>query len=430
MLRYTRAVEAWWQRSLPWLSRSHAMTVAGVMVAFGLVWSRSAITGGVALAVLCAVVHPDWRVWIRRLKEPVYLLPLAFFVLAYASLLMSSDTETAYLKIVTRIPVPLFVVGFAATGELSARHRQWIEATFVAAVAFMMLWLLSRVASHITDYADALSRGKSVPLPNGVLPLSFGMLNAFAALMTLQWYRRASARPYRYSAGMLAVLLVGGLHILANRTGLLCFYGGLLAWLLPQKPPVKHPGWWLVRGVGAVSILALAIGFVPTLQAKVVHGWADWQNYWAGGDLNDWSIGRRLAAWDATLRVWLQNPILGTGLGDVGHAVYDMYDQLGYRLLPENRIGPHNQLLEQIAAEGILGGGVLLAWLSLPFLSTRFRKNPLSLPVIICSGLAMLTDSTLEAQIGLNFFGFFSLLYLTNTEKSYTIKKIPLTTIK
>jgi len=93
--------------------------------------------------------------------------------------------------------------------------------------------------------------------------------------------------------------------------------------------------------------------------------------------------------------------------------VYPYSGSSSYKLRPENRIGPHNQWLETLAGQGFVGFCSLAAMIWYPLCVKRYRNQVVVLAQIGCTTLGMVTDSTLEVQLGLNFFAFFGFFTLT-----------------
>jgi O-antigen ligase len=82
------------------------------------------------------------------------------------------------------------------------------------------------------------------------------------------------------------------------------------------------------------------------------------------------SIGQRLMMWDAAVKIWYRNPIIGTGLGDF-HVDFDRMKKSGEVMWagmdPRASGYAHNTLFEALASTGILGlVGLILSTFILP----------------------------------------------------------------
>lgn len=382
-------------------------------MAFGLVWSRSAVTGGVALACVCAMVHADWRVWLRRLREPAFAWPLAYFALAWVSYYQSADKDHAYNVLINYLPMALFPLGFAATKGLSAKQVQVVVLTLALSAAAMGLEMSLRVLTDMDGYADLLRRGKSVPTPNGILPISLGVLQAFSAVASAAYALESTQKAARLGFAVLSLLLVAVLHLLANRTGLLCLYavGGFsLLRMLYLRLGVRMAA---VTSVTLAGLLAVSVALVPPLRAKASHGWQDLRAFYNGDDLSDWSLGRRLAASHAAWLVFADHSVFGAGIGDAKAEVLSAYEILPYRIAKDRRANPHLQLLNTLTMLGATGGVLLLGWWLHPYWRLRTHLPPVGWLLLATVVVASLTDSILEQQIGLNFVAFFLLLFTT-----------------
>ena len=84
------------------------------------------------------------------------------------------------------------------------------------------------------------------------------------------------------------------------------------------------------------------------------------------------TIGQRLMMWDAAIKIWNRNPIIGTGLGDF-HVEFEKMKINGEvkwaEMSPDSSSYAHNTLFEALATTGILGLiGLVLSTIILPML--------------------------------------------------------------
>ena len=136
------------------------------------------------------------------------------------------------------------------------------------------------------------------------------------------------------------------------------------------------------------------------------------------------STAARLMAWDAALDLIKENLIFGVGTGDIKDELMLQYKQKGYTGILEEKLNPHNQYLQTFGALGIVGFlFIVTMYLSLFVYSIKQKSILLfafSLIVIISS----MTESILERQAGVLFFGLFSALFsATKKSNSIEIKK-------
>ena len=131
-----------------------------------------------------------------------------------------------------------------------------------------------------------------------------------------------------------------------------------------------------------------------------------------GQDINAHSISMRLEYWKTALRIIKKNLIFGVGTGDVQDAFDIQYEKDKSRLTPKYRLRAHNQYLTHAVSFGVIGLIWFLICLVYPIFKTKLYRNYLYLAFFSIVMLSMLTEDTLETQIGINFFVFFNTILL------------------
>lgn len=128
-----------------------------------------------------------------------------------------------------------------------------------------------------------------------------------------------------------------------------------------------------------------------------------------GFDKNNYqSISSRFGKIEATLEVIKNNFWLGTGTGDIKDELVKEYKKMDFVMGYKYRYNPHNQFLENLARNGLIGGSIcLLSIYFLPlYISIRQKKYNLTAFIFIVSGVS-LTESILDVHKGITFYVFF-----------------------
>ena len=123
------------------------------------------------------------------------------------------------------------------------------------------------------------------------------------------------------------------------------------------------------------------------------------------------SVAQRLEFWRAALHVISNNWIVGVGTGDVVVELNKAYSELNSVLDKEFWHKPHNQYMTIFVSFGFIG----LVWFLYVLIScmTPIRNNYLALTFFIIITLSMLTEDTLETQVGATLYvGFLSFFVL------------------
>nr|WP_281062600.1 O-antigen ligase family protein [Hymenobacter wooponensis] len=240
---------------------------------------------------------------------------------------------------------------------------------------------------------------------------------ALAAFFALLLRRNALVAPaLRLGLLLAASLCVLTLHLLAYRTGLLVFY--VMAVLDALHLIMRRR---LLLGLG-VLLLLVAAPWIAYHTLGSVHQRMDatiWdvQQIQLGHDINEYSLSRRIAAWQTALTISEAQPWLGVGSADAYVAMMDQYSWKDFGLRPENRVMVHNQYLHQLLGGGIVGLCLWLLVLFGPFMQPSLRRNPYVYHFLLMEATAMLVDSLLELQIGFNLFVFLYGFIVVATER-------------
>jgi O-antigen ligase len=120
----------------------------------------------------------------------------------------------------------------------------------------------------------------------------------------------------------------------------------------------------------------------------------------------------RFQIWESVFNVSKQNLLLGVGIGDVRHELSHEYERIGEDQMAKERYNAHNQFLEVILENGIIG---FVMFLSIFFFMLKIAfadKNFLYLLFILIMLLFFMFETMLYRLAGVTFFSLFSFLLL------------------
>jgi len=143
----------------------------------------------------------------------------------------------------------------------------------------------------------------------------------------------------------------------------------------------------------------------------------EFDNFNQGRDYNGHSVIMRWAYWGTAYRIFKQNIFIGVGTGDVPTAFSQQYEKEDSLLFPKHRLRAHNQYITFSVAFGMLGIIVFGLYLFYPFYLNNMYKDYLYLAFFSIFLLSMITEDTLESQIGVTFFAFFNTIFLLKEKK-------------
>lgn len=145
-----------------------------------------------------------------------------------------------------------------------------------------------------------------------------------------------------------------------------------------------------------------------------------WQieNYRNGGNPSGHSITQRIEFFRTGWNIFLMNPLLGTGTGDIDNEFALQYARDNTILDLDYRYQTHNQYITFLISYGIAGFMLICFSLAYPVAVTRAYKDFTFFIFSLIILMAMLGEDTLGTHTGISFFAYFySLLIFGKSEE-------------
>ena len=334
-----------------------------VLIAILLPWSTTGVVIAAALWVIALAPTLELDKFLRSLRRPVAVLPIAMFAVAMVGTLWSDAPWGERLYAVSPtlklLVLPLLFYHF----ERSPRGL-WVFIAFVASCMLLMAasWLVALDPN--LSLKLYFSRGPFYPA-NGILVKNYidqsqeFVLCAVALVypvMTLLRMKRI------WLAALLAAIAAGFLlnmmFVVISRTALVTMPILLAVFAVVH---LRLRTAMLVLCAGAI-FAALVWNVSPQLRATVWKFVADYQQSQMLGNIS--GTYSRLEFWQKSLRFFADAPVIGHGTGSTrGLFEKAAAGQLGIHA--EITGNPHNQTLNAAVQWGVIGIGLLYAmWLA------------------------------------------------------------------
>jgi len=354
--------------------------LAFAVLSFGAVeeWSQAVLeVGASALFILWAI-----QMFARKTDQliiPPEFPPLFAFALVVITQLLFRLTASRYF---TRVELQLLaaylIVIFVMAQTFSRRGHWRAFVWFLMTLGFVVsvFGILQHLTFNGKLYWFRVMRFGGIPFGPYVNRNHFAgfaeMIIPFALVpLVLGKVRRERI----FLVALFAVVPIVALFLAASRGGIISFAVQmfiLFLLLLIRRVHSKH----VIAGAAVVLIAVLAVSWIGVNQ--ILARFAGIQNI-------EVSTGKRTAMQRDTFRIFLDHPIIGTGLGTL-EMVYPPYDSV-YDGRVVNHA--HNDYLEALAETGILGGLCCLWFLS----------------VLLLNALKSLVDLRTSFASALNFSG-------------------------
>lgn len=170
---------------------------------------------------------------------------------------------------------------------------------------------------------------------------------------------------------------------------------------------------------GVISILILPLGVLINkdfkykfLQLKSINNF-EYNKYDAS------SISTRIAKWQSAIEISKENILLGSGTGDLPDELIKQFkkiDCLQCKVKKYNN--PHNQYLDSLSRNGVLGLLALIFLLGYPLVVAIKRKNIYMLLISVTFCIMLIPECILNVEKGVEIFCFFNSLFLFNLIKN------------
>ncbi|RPD49890.1 O-antigen ligase domain-containing protein [Hymenobacter sediminis] len=413
--------KAWWRSGR--LSQYLLLLACAAGVA-GLLTSRALVALSPVAAVVAAFLNPNVRkevpCWLRL--RTVWA-PAGLYLLLFLSGLYTQEWPTWRHEMYRLLPWLGVPLAFGVAVPLSARQRFWVGLLFVGGVGLVGAATMGQYFLDPATANVAFGLGQSMPSITRIFHIHFGLMLALATFFGVSLRREPWANKLQRTVLLLAVgSCILTLHVLAYRTGLMALYGMLL--IDTFLVLIVQRRLWL----GLALLLGLTLGpwiayqSLESVQQRVESTIYDILQFELKHDINQYSLSRRLAAWQTAAVIARQHPLLGVGPADAYRAMMKQYDLQSYGLQRENRVMIHNQYLHQLVGGGLVGLGLWLFVLFGPLMQPAQRRNPYVYRFLLLQALAMMVDSLLELQISYNLFVFLYGFLVVATERRTTRK--------
>jgi O-antigen ligase len=321
--------------------------LAFAVLAFGAVeeWSQAVIEVSAAVLLVAWAVR-QYRLKAEQLTIPPEFLPLCAFALVVAVQLVFHLTASQYsTRIELQLLITYIIVVFLMSQSFYRRGHWRVFVWFLMTLGFFVsiLGILQQLTFNGKLYWFRVMRYGGLPFGPYVNRNHFaGFAEMIIPIALVPLVLGKVRRERVFLVGLLAVVPMVALILSASRGGIVSFGVEMVILFLLL----------LIRRVRGKYVI---VGGVVVLAAMMAVSWIGVQQVlarFAGIQNLEVSAGKRAAMRRDTWRLFLDHPVIGTGLGTL-EMVYPPYDSV-YDGKVVNHA--HNDYLEGLAETGVIGG--------------------------------------------------------------------------
>lgn len=393
-------------KSMPNRLRNDLVFVLTILMIGSLFISRALLTVTMIAFVAHSILHKDWKAQLKHfLSTPVLTGMTILFFIPLLSGGWSED-HSQWMDIV-RIKLPLLLMPLAFAGPYWPSARQWRLSgwVFIILILISTIWTITQYLPESAAINAAYLESKTMitPLENDHVRYSFLLSAGFLISVFLILKERPGK--FKIFAALIAIWFVACIHLLAARTGLLCFYITLIA-LAVGYTIHKRKKWVMVL----MAVLLLVMPFLSYRLIPSFHNRVDFFKYEMGYFKNsDYLTGGsdavRVISIKGGWELMNQQPLTGTGFGDLKKAMNAWYEKHYAAMKKEEMIYPAAEWLVYGAGAGWPGLILFVAAVMIPFFA-RVKNRFWFVVINLVSIASLLFDIGLEVQFGVFIYAF------------------------
>jgi len=380
--------------------------------------SRALVSLGTGLLGLSLIIQLTEKKIKLKSSWWIAVLPAALLILLsfLHSIFGSSQVDWTMVLLY----LPLLLIPIAISG-LRLDHP-WIRIIFLITILIFAGFAASSSIRYLLNpdkINEALLQSKHVPLTTKMHHIYFGLYLGVLAWIGAYYARNTKLKSYRLAIWTGVVVLLVCLHVLSSRTGLLAFYFSIGVFSLQILLGSTSTRTKLIMITAALLVPTIAVMTIPSIKYKIQNTKEDLVVLSEGGEeVNFKSMSMRVESWKASWTSIKKNWVWGIGDADFKKELHKAYEANDSKLLPENRIAPHNQFLETWMRYGIFASLALLSLFVLPLLWKRDQRVSWFWPLWMLLFSSFMVESVLQRQMGIILFSIaYFLFYNMNVKQ-------------
>ena len=365
-------------------------------------------------------------IFISNKAAILFSLFIFYYLWQAVGLIYTTDTKMGLSNLFGRLSLVLFPLVLIFPGAMIKNNIKTLIRIFVISTFLFMLFCFSYALYRSVNLQEGLWTFNSHPevsvwlnyfysseLTVSQHPSYIAMYVLLSTFICFESYFDFSLKSKsRIMWLILGLLLLMSQYYISSRAGILiCMVLVPLYFIVKFKNLGKKRFAWL-------WIILVFIALVPLIvkNQRVDYLYGRVFNKQVGYERKR---DPRILIWESSLKIARKNLLLGVGIGDVRTELTLEYEQIGEEKMAQERLNAHNQFLEVLLENGIIGLTLFVTIFGVMIYIAFAEKNLLyGLFIIIMLGFFMF-ETILYRLAGVSFFSLFSFLLLhVNTQKN------------
>ncbi len=351
------------------------------------------IAGGLVILiwVISGSFIKDYKRWIKQDWTPPVLL---FIILTWVGLIWTNDLENG-ISFAEKSYYWLFAFAISSIPHAKTFYFIW---AFIAGLSLNATTAILQYAG-IVPY---LKEGSATGFLTGMNPyISYSLMLVLGMLILSFLFAKMTKNWQKISLVILIAAYIFNLSIIHGRSGYIAFIflSPILIYNLAGK---KH----FLKSMIAAALLSSLFFLSPTVQHRINLIKEEVTLYYQGH--KNTSVGLRLHMWDGSLKIFMDNPLIGVGTGGFEGALKKYRPDPSLSGLDQ----PHNSFLYMATSFGAIGVFSIL-WLFVVFLKKGWKyKGNIQGYSMLMFGIVLIIGSMTDTQILSRITGILFALFM------------------
>lgn len=309
------------------------------------------------------------------------------------------------------LKLPILLLPLAFNFLPSFSNQQLRIYTLSVGIMLLMgaLYSASFLVNHLVFYMEQYRTAKVLPTPAENDHIRFSVTVALYVVWGMYIWQRLGSNIFKWITGCITLLLVLYLHLLAAKSGLLSFYIFVATYGIYLLFAKKYKAF--IAGVLIFAIIIItAWKTIPTFSQRIGYISYSYIAFSNGDRTGQYGDIDRLISYSVAVKIIAAHPWGGIGANYMLAAMKEGYSKWYPEVRDEDRLLPHNQLLDVALANGIPVAIVFIVWLFYPLVWVkRNREGFFLFAVWLILLVNTMIEPFLEVQFGVFVYLFFLL---------------------
>ncbi len=372
---------------------------------------------------ICRMLESRFQVKLQWKSKTSIKILFVLFIIYYlwqaVGLIYSTDIKMGLLNLFGRLSLVLFPIVLIFPGEMIKNKIKILIRVFAISTFLFMLFCFSYAYyksvnlqngiwtfnPHPGEY-NWLSYFYSSELTLSQHPSYIAMYVLLSVFICFESYFDYSLKFKRRVLWLiLGFILLLSQYFLSSRAGILASLILIPIYLiikLKQLGKRKFAWIWIILIIIAISPLVVKNQRVDYLYGRLFQEQVGYER----------KKDPRLIIWKSGLEIARKNLLLGVGIGDVRAELSAEYQRIGEEQMAIERFNAHNQFLEVLVENGIIGLVLFVSIFIFIFYIAFSGNNLLYIMFILMIFMFFLFESVLYRLAGVSFFALFSFLLI------------------